>query len=86
MFSKNRDRLLEHQVIRAFFTDAIGLSDKQGLLSRGHFSVDGTPIQARVSHKGLTPNVHEQRARHLNADKISRRPFHRSPLGGSGRR
>lgn len=49
VFSKNRDRLLEHEVVEAFFTEVMSLADKQGLLSREHFSVDGTLIQAWAS-------------------------------------
>ena len=32
-FSKNRDRLLEHEVIEAFFTQVMQLADAKGLLS-----------------------------------------------------
>ncbi|MGF6265238.1 transposase [Paraburkholderia youngii] len=53
VFSKNRDRLLEHQVVEAFFTEVMSLADKRGLLSREHFSVDGTLIQAWASHKSF---------------------------------
>ena len=52
-FSKNRDRLLEHEVVENFFTEVMTLADKQGLLSREHFSVDGTLIQAWASHKSF---------------------------------
>lgn len=55
VFSKNRDRLLEHEVVEAFFTEVMSLADKQGLLSREHFSVDGTLIQALASHKSFRP-------------------------------
>ncbi len=55
VFSKNRDRLLEHEVVEAFFTEVMSLADKQGLLSREHFSVDGTLIQAWASHKSFRP-------------------------------
>jgi len=55
VFSKNRDRLLEHEVVEAFFTEVMRLADKQGLLSREHFSVDGTLIQAWASHKSFRP-------------------------------
>lgn len=53
VFSKNRDRLLEHEVVEAFFTEVMSLADKRGLLSREHFSVDGTLIQAWASHKSF---------------------------------
>jgi transposase len=54
-FSKNRDRLLEHAVIESFFTEVMTLADKRNLLSREHFSVDGTLIQAWASHKSFVP-------------------------------
>jgi len=55
VFSKNRDRLLEHAVVEAFFREVMGLADKKGLLSKEHFSVDGTLIQAWASHKSFKP-------------------------------
>jgi transposase len=55
VFSKNRDRLLEREVIEAFFTEVMKQADDAGLLSREHFSVDGTLIQAWASHKSFKP-------------------------------
>ena len=55
VFSKNRARLLEHEVVEAFFTEVMTLADRQGLLSKEHFSVDGTLIQAWASHKSFVP-------------------------------
>ena len=52
-FSKNRDRLLEHEIVESFFTEVMTLADQKGLLSREHFSVDGTLIQAWASHKSF---------------------------------
>jgi transposase len=52
-FSKNRDRLLEHAVVEHFFTEVMTLADKRALLSKEHFSVDGTLIQAWASHKSF---------------------------------
>ena len=46
MFSKNRDRLLEHAVVETFFTEVMRLSDRGNLLSKEQISVDGTLIQA----------------------------------------
>ncbi len=54
-FSKNRDRLMEHAVVERFFTEVMSLADRQGLLSKDHFSVDGTLIQAWASHKSFAP-------------------------------
>jgi transposase len=55
VFSKNRDRLMEHAVVEAFFTEVMQLADGAGLLSKEHFSVDGTLIQAWASHKSFRP-------------------------------
>jgi len=54
-FSKNRDRLIEHAVVESFFTEVMTLADKRALLSKEHFSVDGTLIQAWASHKSFVP-------------------------------
>jgi transposase len=53
VFSKNRDRLLEHAVVEAFFGEIMRLAEAKGLLSQEHFSVDGTLIQAWASHKSF---------------------------------
>ena len=55
VFSKNRDRLLEHEVVESFFTEVMTLADKRNLLSKEHFSVDGTLIQAWASQKSFRP-------------------------------
>jgi len=54
-FSKNRDRLLEHEVVEEFFAQVLRLADARGLLSKEHFSVDGTLIQAWASQKSFRP-------------------------------
>jgi transposase len=55
VFSKNRDRLLAHAVVESFFTEVMALADQKGLLSKEHFSVDGTLIQAWASQKSFRP-------------------------------
>jgi transposase len=55
VFSKNRDRLIEHEAVDKFFTEVMTLADKKGLLSKEHFSVDGTLVQAWASHKSFRP-------------------------------
>lgn len=55
VFSKNRDRLLANEVIEAFLAEVMALADEKGLLSREHFSVDGTLIQAWASQKSFRP-------------------------------
>ena len=54
-FSKNRDRLLAHRVVEGFFAEVMGVADARGLLSKEHFSVDGTLIQAWASQKSFRP-------------------------------
>lgn len=55
VFAKNRDRLMDHDVVETFFTEVMALADRGGLLSKEHFSVDGTLIQAWASHKSFRP-------------------------------
>jgi len=55
VFSKNRDRLLENDIVESFFTEVMTLAEKRGLLSKEHFSVDGTLIQAWASQKSFRP-------------------------------
>jgi transposase len=55
VFSKNRDRLLENSVVEAFFGEVMRLAEARGLVSKEHFSVDGTLIQAWASHKSFKP-------------------------------
>ncbi len=54
-FSKNRDRLLEHDIIPALFVEVVELARKKDFLSEDHFSVDGTLIQAWASQKSFRP-------------------------------
>ena len=55
VFSKNRDRLLEHDAVGKFSTQVMAQADKRSLLSKEHFSVDGTLVQAWASHKSFRP-------------------------------
>jgi transposase len=54
-FSKNRDRLLAHRVVEDLFAEIMHRADAGGLLSKEHFSVDGTLIQAWASQKSFRP-------------------------------
>lgn len=60
-FSKNRQRLLEHQVAEAFFATVVGQADQLGLLSDEHFTVDGTLIEAAASLKSFRPRENADR-------------------------
>lgn len=54
-FSKNRDRLLEHDVARRFFDAVRSEARRRHLLSSEHFTVDGTLLEAWASLKSVQP-------------------------------
>jgi transposase len=54
-YTKNRDRLIEHEVVRELFERVLAQAKAKGLLSSEHFSVDGTLIRAWASHKSFVP-------------------------------
>jgi len=54
-FSKNRDRLLEHDVATKFFDAVVRMARKKHLLSDEHFTVDGTLVEAWASMKSFRP-------------------------------
>ena len=55
VFTKNRDRLLEGEVAHRFFAQVLSQAEDAGLLSKEHFSVDGTLIEALASLKSYRP-------------------------------
>jgi transposase len=54
-FTKNRQRLLTTEIAEAFFAAIRGQAEAHKLLSREHFSVDGTLIEAAAALKSLRP-------------------------------
>jgi transposase len=54
-FSKNRQRLLAHNVAQQFFDQVVLAASRLGLLSDEHFTVDGTLIEAAASLKSFRP-------------------------------
>jgi transposase len=52
-FSKNRARLIEHNIAKEFFAGVIRQAREQRLLSDEHFTVDGTLIESWASLKSL---------------------------------
>ena len=54
-FTKNRERLLAHDVSLKFFDAVVREARKQDLLSDEHFTVDGTLIDAWASMKSFQP-------------------------------
>ena len=61
VFTKNRQRLLEHKIGQALFDEVVWEADRQGLLSDEHFSVDGTLIEAAASIKSFRRRQEERR-------------------------
>jgi transposase len=54
-FSKNRDRLLAHEVAAQFFAAVREEAQRRRLLSSDHFTVDGTLLDAWASMKSVQP-------------------------------
>ena len=54
-FSKNRDRLLTHEIAQGFLASLLALPKVKGLLSAEHFSVDGTLLKAWDESSSSTP-------------------------------
>jgi transposase len=55
VFTKNRDRLMNHEVAERFLGATVEVARERGLLSSEHFSVDGTLIEAWASMKSFRP-------------------------------
>lgn len=54
-FTKNRDRAISDGILDLFFTEVVGVAAAHRLISREHFSVDGTLIDACASMKSFRP-------------------------------
>lgn len=54
-FTKNRDRLLSHEVAPRFFQAVLAQAKAARLISAEHFSVDGTLLEAWASLKSFQP-------------------------------
>jgi len=54
-FTKNRTRLLQHQVADEFFAVVVRQAKLRRYVSSDHFSVDGTLLNAWASHKSFKP-------------------------------
>jgi transposase len=53
VFTKNRDRLLEHDVAKVFFVEVWNQAEQAKLTSDEHFTVDGTLLEACASLKSF---------------------------------
>lgn len=54
-FSKNRQRLLDHEIADRFFVAVVRQAKLRRYTSSEHFSVDGTLLEAWASHKSFKP-------------------------------
>ena len=55
-FTKNRQRLLDHEIADRFFAAVVRQAQLRRYMSSDHFSVDGTLLQAWASNKSFKPN------------------------------
>jgi transposase len=53
VFTKNRERLLDAELAQRFFNQVVTQARAQGLISAGHFTVDGTLIEAWAGQKSF---------------------------------
>jgi transposase len=54
-FSKNRQRLVDHEIADRFFAAVVRQAKLRRYISSDHFSVDGTLLEAWASHKSFQP-------------------------------
>ena len=58
-FTKNRERLLSHDIAGGFLGEVVREAKRRRLVSEEHFSVDGTLLDAWASHKSYRPRGEE---------------------------
>jgi transposase len=77
-FSKNRERLMDHEVARIFFLEVVEQARAASLMSSEHFSVDGTLIEAWASMKSFQVKaeapVERRKARNKRKKSKQKRP------------
>src|SRR5665648_70811 len=82
-FSRNRERVLTSEVLAAFFEAIRRQAESRRLLSKEHFSVDGTLIEAAASIKSFRPQVQAVKP---NRQRRGGKGRHGKPPGpGAGR-
>jgi len=72
-FSANRERLLAHDVAAQFFGAVVRQARHYGLMSKEHFTVDGTLVDAWASVKSFRPKKEKPGAK-LPDDPDSKNP------------
>ncbi|HUL22550.1 MAG TPA: IS5 family transposase [Thermodesulfobacteriota bacterium] len=68
VFTKNRERWMEHEVGRRFFDAVVRQAREAGLMSDDHFTVDGTLIEAWASLKSFRPKGEKGSQRPTDGD------------------
>src|SRR5512137_2643523 len=68
VFTKNRERLMEHEVGRRFFDAVVRKARSLGWMSDDHFTVDGTLIEAWASLKSFRPKGEDRSDRPTDGD------------------
>jgi transposase len=62
VYSHNRDRLMEGRIAEALFERVLALADKRHLVSKEHFTVDGTLVEAWAGMKSFKKKEAEAEA------------------------
>jgi transposase len=75
-FSKNRKRLLEHDLAEGLLGEVVREARKRRLISEDHFSVDGTLLQAWASQKSVRPRDEEDPPTGAGSGKNPEVDFH----------
>ena len=74
-FAKNRERLLDGEIADLFFDEVVRHAERKRLVSREHFSVDGTLIEAWAGLKSFQKKESEKESREDdNDDQGTRNP------------
>jgi transposase len=73
-FVKNRDRLLEGEIAEKFFREVVIFAEKKKLISKEHFSVDGSIVHAWASLKSF-----QEKEKHKSKDDDKQDPDDRNP-------
>jgi len=71
-FTKNRDRLLDHEVSKLFFGAVLAEAETRNLISNQHFTVDGTLLESWASLKSLERKPNLGRATEVEAGQTWR--------------
>lgn len=73
-FTKNRERILEHEIAETFFKSVVDFGRMQGLLSDEHFTVDGSLIEACAILKSFRRKGEEAAERPVSDDDDKSNP------------